>query len=154
MIASAGSAGFASTGIVTSSNLFNVCAEMQAKDRYYACADSQGDETSAKACRQQRAEFELACKASWVEHLLKLLNNKYVCELPLSLARLSWLFQVPCKAHWVHRELKMRFLQVKHFDALRDKEARVLRALHGNINQTASKAKGTLAGKAEAGAAE
>ena len=38
-------------------------------------------------------------------------------------------------------------MQVKHFDALRDKEVRLLQTLHSNINKSASAAVGTLAGK-------
>ncbi len=37
-------------------------------------------------------------------------------------------------------------LQVKHFDTLRDKEVRFLQKLHDNINKTATKAAGGLAG--------
>jgi len=36
---------------------------------------------------------------------------------------------------------------VKHFDRLKDKEVRVVRVLHDNINQRSAQARGGLAGE-------
>ena len=51
------------------------------------------------------------------------------------------LISISCRASTV--------LQVTHFDKLRENEVRLIRTLHGNINQSAPSAVGTLAGKAE-----
>jgi len=39
------------------------------------------------------------------------------------------------------------WVQVKHFDRLKDKEVRVVRVLHDNINQRSAQARGGLAGE-------
>lgn len=45
-------------------------------------------------------------------------------------------YEAACQASWV-----------KHFDRLKDKEVRVVRVLHDNINKRADKARGGLAGE-------
>eukprot|EP00873_Tetraselmis_striata_P029602 jgi/Tetstr1/449866/TSEL_036925.t1 len=45
-------------------------------------------------------------------------------------------YEAACKASWV-----------KHFDRLKDKEVRVVRVLHDNINQRSAQARGGLAGE-------
>jgi len=45
-------------------------------------------------------------------------------------------YEASCKPSWV-----------KHFDRLKDKEVRVVRVLHSNINERATTSKGNLAGE-------
>lgn len=95
-------------------------------------------------CQKLRTAFEKACPASWVSWLLALHNTFHAMILTLSAS-----CQLP-KAYVLQlfNSGRLSFLQVRHFDELQEKNARLSKQLHRNINQSANKAAGSLAGKA------
>ena len=114
---------------------------MQAKDIYFDCLDKHLPSIKAEgpavplACKQQRLQFEAACKSSWVSMLhFTLLQTVSLC--PSSPAGM-----------WAPPTALNALLQVKHFDALRDKRLQTLQKLQATISRTGQGAAGSIAGE-------
>lgn len=107
---------------------------------YFGCLDKHLPSIKAegpavpRACKQQRLDFEAACKSSWVS-ADSLCFRQLRCVRPRLQAR-----GAPPNA-------LAALLQVKHFDALRDKRLQTLQKLQATISRTGQKAAGSIAGE-------
>mmetsp|Transcript_16367 Transcript_16367/g.45611 ORF Transcript_16367/g.45611 Transcript_16367/m.45611 type:complete len:114 (+) Transcript_16367:190-531(+) len=84
---------------------------------------------SRQRCYQARDSFYECCEKS---------GSPFTAEQqhPSACRSLRKQYEASCKPSWV-----------KHFDRLKDKEVRVVRVLHSNINERATTSKGNLAGE-------